>query len=166
MTCPDLHSMLERVATSMKGTLDSLTLPNNPVIVFDVDNTLIDNYGKPLLPIIDIYHYARKKGIHIVIITARVGTPENIEYTRHQLRSYGIDNYLYMYFRHPQKGSDATAQTKFKLLSRQNIHERGHTVIMSVGDMPWDIGEYGGYGFQVPSCNHYIHGLNPVYFAK
>lgn len=152
MTCLQLYSMLERVADNIVGTLDSLVLPNNPIVVYDVDNTLIDNNGRPLVPIIQTYNYVKSKGINTAIVTARVGTSENVEYTRQQLSHHGINGYLYMYFRPVHNIGDAAGQHYFKFKSRKNIHERGHTVVMSVGDMPWDIGEYGGYGIRVPTC--------------
>ena len=40
-------------------------------------------------------------------------------------------------------------QTKFKLLARKNLHDSGKKVEISIGDMKWDIGEYGGIGFIV-----------------
>ena len=54
--------------------------------------------------------------------------------------------YKYMYFIPRDKQDPIT----FKYIARRNLHERGYNVAMSIGDMPWDIGYYGGIGFQVP----------------
>uniref|UniRef100_A0A6C0EM03 Acid phosphatase n=1 Tax=viral metagenome TaxID=1070528 RepID=A0A6C0EM03_9ZZZZ len=142
---------MEKVASEILHTIDTLWFPQNAVIVYDIDNTLIDLSGRPLTPIIQTYHYAKSKGIDTMIVTARLGTEKNIITTRRQLAQYGINEYLGIYFRPPTNKGDAEGQTQFKLKSRKNIHDRGHLVVMSIGDMPWDIGQFGGFGFQVPS---------------
>lgn len=118
---------------------------NNSVIVYDIDDTLIANNGEPIIPIINTYNYAKSIGLIPVIITARPGSTENIQKTKEQLHSFGITDYKYMYFRPHDKQDLST----FKMLSRKNLHDRGYQVIVSIGDMPWDIGQYGGIGFRV-----------------
>ena len=133
------------VAKEIIKTIDTIPIYENSVIVYDVDGTLIDFNGNPILPIINTYHYAKNAGLIPVIITARPGSLENIEWTKQQLQRNGITDYRYMYFL-PQNKND---QSKFKLISRKNLHTKGYEVVMSIGDMPWDIGHYGGIGFIV-----------------
>ena len=54
-----------------------------------------------------------------------------------------------MYFLPPESSSRAQDQADYKLTARKNLHEMGYTVVMSVGDMPWDIGAYGGVGIKL-----------------
>lgn len=126
-------------------TIASLSIKPNSVIVYDIDSTLIDNYGNPIHPIIHTYRYALQKGLKPIIITARPGSDEGIRYTLQQLKSFGIDRFLAVYFM-PEEKRD---QALYKKLSRKDIHDKGYRVEMSLGDMPWDIGEYGGIGFIV-----------------
>lgn len=142
------HRIIDQISQEIINKLNNIIFPDNPVIVYDIDHTVIDGMGRPIHPIIRTYHHARDLGIQVVFITARVGTPENIKHTIEQLKWAGIHESLYMYFR-PENEWDPH---KFKLQSRKNIHCRGHVVIMSVGDMPWDIGEYGGFGYLLPQC--------------
>ena len=137
---------ISEIANEFIKTLNSLQFYENSVIVYDIDDTLIDTSGKTIEPIINTYHYAKKMGIATVIITARPGTRENIEKTKEQLSQHGITGYKYMYFIPRDKQDPMT----FKYIARRNLHERGYNVAMSIGDMPWDIGYYGGIGFQVP----------------
>jgi hypothetical protein len=134
---------LARYATRI---LDSIDLPDKPVIVFDVDSTLMDHENQVIKPIRTIYHYARMLGITVVIITSRVGNAEVINITRQQLKAAGVDEVGFWYFRK----STTYNHWSFKHNARLNIHERGFTVVMSLGDAPWDIGEYGGIGMLVP----------------
>jgi hypothetical protein len=137
---------LKPVADNIKSIIAGTESSPNSVIVYDIDNTLIHDSGYPITPIIDTYLYAKARGFKPVIMTARPGTPENIERTKKQLQFYGISDYLCMYFR----PVDKLDPYRYKLLARENIHDRGYKVVMSIGDMPWDMGAYGGIGIQVP----------------
>ena len=131
--------------------LDNLKLPENPAIVFDIDNTLIDNTGKCIIPIAVLYHYAKMLGISPIIITSRVAIKNIIDYTLYQLKLYGILDYKLLFMRK----NEQTDNWIFKQKSRKNAHDRGFNIIMSVGDSEWDITNgYTGYGVKIP--------LNPL----
>jgi hypothetical protein len=146
----DIRQEWNRVLTDIARyairTLDSLDLPDRPAIVFDVDSTLLDPENKVIKPIRTIYHYARMLGLSVIIITSRAGIQEVIDLTWQQLKVAGITDIEFCYFRQPTTYNNWS----FKRNSRLNIHERGFTVVMSLGDEPWDIGEYGGVGIIVP----------------
>lgn len=124
--------------------INELRKHSNGFVVYDIDGTLIDNFGNPRMHIVRTYHYALKKGLKPVIITARIGTLENIHYTEQELFKHGIKNYSEIYFM-PQSKKD---QAKYKYFARKNVFKKGK-IVASIGDMPWDYGEYGGVGFQV-----------------
>lgn len=143
----DYHTILDKISRNIIYTLNNIPIPKNGVIVYDIDDTLIDSAERPLYSIINTYHHAVFLGLKPVFITARVGTSQNINYTQNLLKKYGLENSLCMYFRPP----DNHNPYDFKLSCRKNIHENGYQVIMSIGDMPWDIGEYGGIGIKLPN---------------
>jgi hypothetical protein len=135
------------ISEQMLNTINNIKISNNFVVVFDIDGTLIDTNNNPINPVIDLFNTSVNLGFIPVIITARAGTPENIKHTCKQLENHGIVNYQTIYFR-PIHNEN---QAEFKFIARKNIHELGYIVVASIGDMPWDIGEYGGYGFKLPS---------------
>lgn len=123
--------------------IDRSPIHPNSVIVYDIDDTLMTPNGVPIWPILNTYNYAKRKGLTPVLITARPSTDENIVYTRRQLERAGIRGYACIYFR-PVERQDVT---RYKRMARRDLHNRGYHVIASVGDTPWDIGDYGGKGF-------------------
>jgi hypothetical protein len=144
----DLYRQISIIANRMLETIEqyasSLPQPGLAVI-FDIDETLLDLRGQPIVPIVAVYNYVRSAGITPIMITAR--ETGGIEITREQLEFAGITPSRIMYFRPPEM-QDPYA---YKLGARRDVHRRGYTVIASVGDQPWDIGHYGGRGFIVPS---------------
>ena len=134
--------------------LQSLNVPKNGSIIFDIDDTLIRSYRKRspgdnglIQPVKDLYDYARYIGLQPFIVTNRDGTVENTAYTHKELERHGIVGYDTVYFRDPM----CTDMWVPKLNARKHIYDRGYVTVMSVGDMPWDIGQYGGYGVLLPS---------------
>jgi hypothetical protein len=125
--------------------------PSQSIIVYDIDGTLIGHDGTPRSHIVDTYFHATRNGHEVAIITARPGTPENIERTRRELANIGISKYKCIYFLPPEKiyTSTPNIQARFKYLARKDLHNNGQFVFCSIGDMPWDIGDYGGIGFLV-----------------
>ena len=122
---------------------------NNTAIIYDIDDTVIDKYGNPIWPILSTYKYALSKGLKVFIITARVDTFPNNENTIRQLKSVGMGEFEMIFLR-PYYMADIA---KYKLIARKIINDMGFNVIASIGDMPWDMGAYGGKGFLV---NDYI----------
>jgi len=149
MACDWVKSSREKVVRAVFEKLDRMEIPKNAAFVFDIDHTLIDETGMPIEPVVQLFHTVKKLGIHPVIITARTGTPEVIKWTQDQLKHFGITGQKFTYLLSPGK----TDPWKYKHIARKNVHERGLHVIMSIGDQPWDLGEYGGIGFQLPRCD-------------
>lgn len=117
------------------------------VVIFDIDNTLIDEYGNCITPILDVYNYVKYLNITPIIITNRVGSGSIINFTKIQLENNGIYDYKYIYFRDKNEKNPYI----YKKLARKDIYDNGMDIIMCIGDMPWDIGEYGGLGIIVPT---------------
>lgn len=117
----------------------------NHVIIFDIDDTIYDVSNNTIItPIFELYQYAIENGIYIVFITAREGNPSTIKFTKDQLKSYEIQ-YDLLYLR-PPSIKDIYLYKKY---ARRNVVESGYTPLLSIGDMKWDIGEYGGIGIHI-----------------
>jgi len=100
----------------------------------------------PIQDIINTYNYAKNLGLTTVLITARVGFPENIRATINQLTKIGINGYKYIYFR-PAYLTDFFT---YKEKARKDLEEnKKSNILMSIGDMPCDYGKYGGIGYNV-----------------
>jgi predicted secreted acid phosphatase len=112
------------------------------VVVFDIDETLIDIRGEPMFDVIEFYKYVMAIGFRTVIITAREGTTGNIKLTIEELSRFGINGYSSIYFRLPSQLNIE----QYKINSRKSVLDNGFNTVMSVGDMYWDTGIYGGIG--------------------
>ena len=51
--------------------LDNIILQNNSVIIFDIDNSLIDKQGKCIIPISILYYYSKMIGYIPILLTSR-----------------------------------------------------------------------------------------------
>jgi predicted secreted acid phosphatase len=114
----------------------------NDMVVFDIDETLIDLNGEPMFDVIDFYRYVKTIGFNTSIITARPGLTENIKITMDELSRVGVTGYHTIYFRDPSQMD----VEKYKLNCRKKLFVDGFNTVMSLGDMHWDTGMYGGIG--------------------
>lgn len=140
----------EIIVSRAIGILSNMELPNNASIIFDIDDTLIMNNGKCITPVVMLYNFSKMLGIIPVIITARPNNVLTNIYTMKQLSDCGITGYNSLYLR-PEGQEDVY---EYKLSARKNVKERGMETVMSVGDMLWDIGPYGGVGIIIPFIGH------------
>jgi ribonucleotide monophosphatase NagD (HAD superfamily) len=102
------------------------SVKENDAVMFDIDDTLISSRdNKVIEPVYNIYKSVKEKGYKIVIITARPGFQENIEWTERQLREINVQYDVLVFTPPENKG-------KFKRNSNYNY-------ILSVGDMDTDL---------------------------
>jgi hypothetical protein len=136
----------EIIVAKAINVLANMQLPANASIIFDIDETLIDLNGECIRPVVMLYNFSKMLGITPIIITAR---PDNIRtniFTIDQLSDCGITGYNSLYLRPENQGN----VYEYKLTARKNVEDRGMRTVMSVGDMFWDIGMYGGVGIIIP----------------
>jgi hypothetical protein len=139
---------LVKISRDSIRILDTMILPENPAIVFDIDETLIDLLTNPIQPICVIYHYARLLGISVMIVTARNNVPLHIDMVKVHLARIGITEVEKWYFRDHLDHQYAS----YKEQARCDITNNGYNIVMSVGDRDWDItGQYVGVGVKIPS---------------
>lgn len=139
--------MIAAVAQSAMNRLRQTRVPRNGAIIFDIDDTLIKSSGGLINPVKRLYDLAGRMGLVLFIVTNRVGTKSNIQWTHTELEQHGITGYNTAYFRDPE----CSDMWHPKRSARKNIYDRGFETVMSVGDKKWDIGEYGGVGVIIPS---------------
>lgn len=130
--------------------LDNIQLPPNPVIIFDIDNTLLHTDLTLIKPVYMIYLYALMIGIKVIAITNRYGSQYIIDKTQKELKDVGIADITDFYFRKKEINNP----WKFKREARLNVLQRGYNIVMSVGDQDWDIeNSTGGISVKIPIIN-------------
>lgn len=118
----------------------------NYVLILDIDDTIYDTKKDKIIePIHDLYNYALSQNIYTVFITAREGSKYMQNITVDQLNNLGIKKYDLLYLRPPKM----TDVYKYKKYARRNVVESGYTPLISIGDQPWDCGDYGGHGIYI-----------------
>lgn len=141
------HNELVKVARFAIRGLDIIQLPQNPVIIFDIDNTLLHDDLTLIKPVYMIYLYALMLGIKVIVITNRYGSKHVIDQTQKELTNVGIHDITDIYFRRKEINNP----WKFKRSARLNVLQRGYNIVMSVGDQDWDIeNSTGGISVKVP----------------
>lgn len=150
------------------GFLNNIDYSPNYAVMFDIDDTLIFSNGKPITPIIKLIKECNKRGIKVLIITARDSryTSDTIEqlmendiYPSESIPEFtNLYNYIdkprkavfydFIYLRHsPQENND-----HFKSKVKENLAEHGLFTIMSIGDNEIDVlGDYSGYAIKLPN---------------
>lgn len=94
--------------------------------MFDIDDTLIDSRtGQVIQDVYRIYKDIQNKGYKMIIITARPGYPDNVTWTRNQLKDINI-TYNELIFTPPQSKATYKRDSNYKY-------------IISVGDMDTDL---------------------------
>jgi hypothetical protein len=126
--------------------------PEDTVVIYDIDDTLIDsNTEEPIQDVLNTYNSALSKGFTLVLITARPKTVSSINQTILDLQKCQIKNFKAIYFfeRNNCNSDIYKCVEKYKENARLDVNTRGYKVLMSIGDMYWDIGKHGGLGFLV-----------------
>ena len=89
------------------------TVKENDAVMFDIDDTLISSRDKKVIePVYNIYKSLKERGYKIVIITARPGFQENIEWTERQLREINVQ-YDVLVFTPPENKGNGRRQTSY-----------------------------------------------------
>jgi predicted secreted acid phosphatase len=129
-------------------------------VMFDIDDTLLNTRTmKGIKPIIHLLHECNKKGLFVLIVTARdsVYTDQTIQDLLNiGIREYGPNitvntpyyNYLYL------RQSPQDDHQYFKSDIKKYFAKHGLFTVMSVGDNYIDvIGEYSGFCLKLPNQN-------------
>jgi len=124
-----------------------------PAVMFDIDDTLVNKRGDPLIDIIKIYHFAKGMGYKIIVITARSNDYKT--HTARELDSIGVEP-DFLFLRKHDDDYD-TFKEKYKKHVRDYF---GIDIVLSLGDQWVDVnGKVSGLGIKLPSIqddNMYI----------
>lgn len=122
---------LNKIVRTNISIIQSMKYRNNDIVIFDIDNTLLDSNGFRINPVITLFDFIKLMNVPIAIITSRIGTPENIKKTQKELYNNCILDYKYIYFLKPLDYNIL----EFKNNSQQDIVKKGYNIIMTVGDL-------------------------------
>jgi predicted secreted acid phosphatase len=143
----DWYLTLVNISNRCIHLLSKMKNINKPVVVFDIDNTLLDKNNKVIEPLRAVYYYCIMIGITTAIITSRSGNEKTINMTKQQLSDAFIGEIGFFYFRKPGNKNPYSSKEK----ARKNIEERGYKIVMSIGDQQYDIsGDCCGIPIQIP----------------
>ncbi len=155
----------------------ALKLLGKPAIVLDIDETALSNweieqkldfgYYKPMYdeweksgtataikPVLELYKYARSKGVAVFFITGR--RESSRESTEKNLKAVGYTEFEAVVM----KPVDLTVKSaaEFKAPARLKIVDDGWRIMVNIGDQQSDLdGGYAEKTFKLP---------NPMYFIK
>lgn len=137
----------------IQGAEDALDVINttsvdNPVVVFDIDDTLIDSQtGERIEAIYTVYNYIKSLGIPIFLVTAR--DPISKMETRRQLANLNITGYQGLYLVGHNDVFDDKGDRKANV--REMLEARGYSILLNIGDDPDDFKNgYYLYGVKLP----------------
>ena len=108
------------------------------VVVFDIDDTLIDDEGAPIESVLRIYTMAKTLGLHCAIVTARPETIENRQYTIESLKKIGVIDWESLYMMPESREVTVDSISSYKREARDDIETR-HRIIANIGDMWHDL---------------------------
>jgi predicted secreted acid phosphatase len=153
---------LDAVLKDARKDFAKLKLDKTSVIIFDVDETTLDNFNQikkydfgfdmnawedwiqsaaapPIVPIRDFYNEIKKKGVRIIFLTGR--SQRHFVATTKNLKDAGYAGYDTLIVRSPEE--EKVPASLYKLKKRQEITNAGYTIVMNFGDLDSDL--YGGY---------------------
>lgn len=150
------------VLKDARKDFEKLKLDKTSVIIFDVDETTLDNFNQikkydfgfdmkawedwiqsaaapPIIPMRDFYNEIKKKGVRTIFLTGR--SQRHYAATTKNLKEAGYSGYDTLIVRSPEE--EKVPASLYKLKKRQEITNAGYTIVMNFGDLESDL--YGGY---------------------
>tara|TARA_B100001741_G_scaffold178960_1_gene147426 strand:- start:950 stop:1525 length:576 start_codon:yes stop_codon:yes gene_type:complete len=103
-------------------------------VVFDIDDTLVDNKEKPIPSMIKLYKLCISLGFIVNIVTARPESPKNRKETARMLDDRGITDYEALYMMPANLNTTASIISTYKSNARADIAQR-HEILANCGDM-------------------------------
>ncbi len=162
---------LNAVINEAKDKFSKIEFTENSVVIFDVDETVLDNYGlaelmgfgyvyemnkkwnrelkAPAIPQVkELYEYLIAKGSKVIFLTGR-NTPEyEVTYKNLKLTGYTTFDTLITQREHEYK----LTATEFKSSKRVELAEMGYNIIGTVGDQRSDLeGPHHGIQVKIPN---------------
>ena len=165
------YTEVEDVVKEAEKEFDKIKIKNNSAVVFDIDETALDNYAlaksmgfgyvykmnkewnaemksPALKPVKELYDYLLKRGVHIIFLTGR-NFPE-YEVTYQNLKNVGYTVFDTLI---TQIGDETKMKSRdFKSSKRVFLTNEGYDIIGTVGDQWSDLrGEDHGIQVKIPN---------------
>lgn len=162
---------LDEVITDAKQKFGKVEIKNNSVVIFDVDETALNNYGlarqmdfgyvydlnkkwneelkAPAIPQVkDLNEYLLKKGVKIIFLTGRNYTEYEVTYKNLTQAGYTKFDTLIT----QREDEQNLSSQEFKSLKRTELTKDGYDIIGTVGDQWTDLnGPYHGIQIKIPN---------------
>lgn len=166
------YTEVENIVKKAEKEFDKIKVKNNSAVVFDVDETALDNYelaksmgfgyvykmnkewnaemkSPALKPVKELYDYLLAKDVHIVFLTGR-NFPE-YEVTYQNLKNVGYTVFDTLI---TQIGDETKMKSRnFKSSKRVFLTKKGYDIIGTVGDQ-WSDLKGKDHGIQVKIPNY------------
>jgi predicted secreted acid phosphatase len=171
-----LDEEMNKVIKEAKKEFDKVEFKNNSVVIFDVDETVLDNYGlaeqmgfgyvyemnkkwnaelkAPAIPQVkELYDFLLSKGAKIIFLTGRNYYEYEVTYQNLVKEGYTVFDTLIT-----QIGDETKMKAKdFKSGKRVWLTEQGYEIVGTVGDQGSDLeGEYHGIQVKIPNYLYLI----------
>jgi acid phosphatase len=167
---------LDQVIKEAKKKFDKVELKNNSLVIFDVDETALDNYelakqmgfgyvyemnkkwnaemkAPAIQPVKELYDFLLAKGSKIIFLTGR-NFPE-YKVTYENLKSDGYTTFDTLITQMDDERN--LSATEFKSKKREELTKRGYEIIGTVGDQWSDLnGPYHGIQVKIPNYLYLI----------
>jgi len=162
---------LDALIADAKQKFSKIEIKKNSVVIFDVDETALNNYGlakqmdfgyvydlnkkwnqdlkAPAIPQVkDLYEYLLNKGVNIIFLTGRNYTEYEITYKNLTLAGYTDFDTLIT-----QREDELNLKSQeFKSKVRNELTNKGYEIIGTVGDQWTDLnGPYSGIRIKIPN---------------
>ena len=167
---------LNAVIEEAKKKFDGVVFKENSVVIFDVDETALDNYGLAELmgfgyvyemnkqwnkelkahaipPVKELYKFLLSKGSNIIFLTGRNIPEYEVTYKNLIKEGYTTFDTLITQREHEYELS----ATEFKSYKRKELIERGYEIVGTVGDQWSDLeGKHHGIQVKIPNYLYLI----------
>src|SRR5574338_190317 len=162
---------LTEVVNDAKKKFDKVEVESNSAVIFDVDETALNNYGLAKMmdfgyvydlnkkwneelkatafkPVKDLYDYLLNKGFKIVFLTGRNSNEYDVTYKNLIKEGYTEFDTLIT-----QNKEDQTLKSQeFKTKIRTELTHKGYQIVGTVGDQWTDLnGPYSGIQIKLPN---------------
>lgn len=103
-------------------------------VVFDIDDTLVDDAQNKIEPVVEVYRLARFLGFRCAIVTARPEIDDNRAVTEAMLHRRGIRDWDSLHMMPARLNKDISTISLYKSSARDHVTRRC-TILANVGDM-------------------------------
>jgi len=167
---------LKKAIDEAIGEFEEITIPENALVIFDIDETTLSNYkyiksldfgyefedwqrylkedDADVIPETKrLYDWLINKGVKVIFLTGR--HIETYEHTKENLEKVGYTKFEKLIVRdHETKKIPAI---EFKTEERRKLTKAGYKIIGCVGDQLSDtMGLYTGIKVKLPNCMYFI----------